>query len=79
VSAGLSTTLNFANDQKREKRIFVIELLKIINTYFFSVYCLYLPIKLLNSLTKMGQSSCATAVQAASKTALHVCNKRSSK
>jgi hypothetical protein len=28
---------------------------------------------MLNSLTKMGQSSCATVVQAASKTALHAC------
>jgi hypothetical protein len=41
---------------------------KINPSYFFSVYFLYLPIKhvkheMLNSLTKMGQSICATAVQ----------------
>ena len=34
---------------------------------------------MLNSLTKMGQSSCATFVQVGCKTALHACNHCSSK
>ena len=57
-----------AIQKKKGRAIYVIELLSIINSEFFSVYFLYLPIKhvkheMLNSLTKMGQSICATVVQ----------------